>query len=86
MLFLAVGWIGNLLVGWQSPESLDVMPLKRLEENILLPVSLAQINVGGLCRLFVLISCHILVGQGCLWLQAVMGLFSLSFVNYGGLS
>lgn len=86
MLFLAVGWIGNLLVGWQSPESLDVMPLKRLEENILLPVSLAQINVGRLCKLFVLISCHILVGQGCLWLQAVMGLFSLSFVNYGGLS
>lgn len=86
MLFLAVGWIGNLLVGWQSPESLDDMLLMRLEKNILLPVGLAQINVGGLCKLFVLISYHILVGQGCFWLQTVMGFFSLSFVNYGGLS
>lgn len=34
MLFLAVGWIGDLLVRWQSPESLDVMPLKRLEKKI----------------------------------------------------
>lgn len=32
MLFLAVGWIGSLLVGWLSPESLDVMQLKRLEK------------------------------------------------------
>lgn len=75
MLFLAVGWIGNLLVGWQSPESLDVMPLKRLEKNILLPVGLVQINVGGLCKLLVLISYHILIGQGCFWLQVVMGFF-----------
>lgn len=77
MLFLAVGWIGNLLVGWQSPESLYVMPLKRLEENILLPVGLAQINVGGLCKLFVLISCHILVGQGCFRLSWVFSLCHL---------
>lgn len=32
MLFLAVGLIGNLLVGWQSPGSLDDTPLKRLEK------------------------------------------------------
>lgn len=32
MLILAVGWIGNLLVGCQSPESLNDMPLKRLEK------------------------------------------------------
>lgn len=32
MLILAVSWVGNLLVGWQSPESLNDMPLKRLAE------------------------------------------------------
>lgn len=32
MLFSAVGWVGNLLVGWQSPGSLDDTPLKRLEK------------------------------------------------------
>lgn len=38
-------------------------------------MGLVQINVGGLCKLFVLISYHIFVGQGCFWLQAVMGFF-----------
>lgn len=37
MLFLAVGLIGNLLAGWQTPESLDDMPLKRLGKRSFCP-------------------------------------------------
>lgn len=39
----------------------------------------AQINVGGLGKLFVFILCCVLVGQGFFYLWAVMGVF-FSFV------